>query len=295
MSKAKQLRNLLNNPGLIMVAGAHDGISAKIAENKGFNAIWASGLGISASATVPDESILTMTEFLQAAVIMNESTNIPVIADCDSGFGSVNNVIHMVKKYESMGIAGICIEDKVFPKKNSFDAREQKMVTTEEFCSKIYAAKASQKSKDFVVIARTEALIAGLDMDEALSRANKYVEAGADAILIHSRSNKADEILEFTSKWTNGVPIVVVPTKYPSITTEVLKEVGIKMSIYANQALRASIRNMEMVLQQIIEDGSSKSVEDKISTIEEVFNLQNVNEMKVLENKYTFRKEKVIN
>ena len=288
MDKTIKLRELLNGNEVVRVAGAHDGLSAKIAEKNGFDVIWASGLGISATATVPDESILTMTELLQAAVTMNEATNIPVIADCDSGFGGINNVIHMVRKYEAAGISGICIEDKIFPKKNSFDLRKQELVSVEEFSSKISAAMHSKKSKDFVIIARIEALIAGLGMDEALERGRAYVEAGADAILIHSRANHPDEILEFASKWTLPVPLVVVPTKYPSITIDILQQHGIKMSIYANQALRASIRSMDEVFKKIIETGSSSCIEESISTIDEIFNLQNVEEMKNLEKQFEY-------
>ena len=166
--KSSIFRDALNSKGLVKVAGAHDGLSAKLAEKNGFNAVWASGLGISAVQTVPDASILTMTEFLEAAVIMNESCNLPVIADCDSGYGNIHNVTRMIKKYEAAGIAGVCIEDKVYPKLNSFDDRQQILVSTEEFCAKIRAAKMAQQNDDFVLIARVEALIAKLGQEQKL-------------------------------------------------------------------------------------------------------------------------------
>lgn len=283
--KSEILRKAFNSPGLIKVAGAHDGLSAKLAEQNGFDAIWASGLGISAVQTVPDASILTMTEFLDAAIVMNESCNLPVIADCDSGYGNIHNVTRMVNKYEAAGIAGVCIEDKVYPKLNSFDDREQILVSTEEFCAKIRAAKLAQKSEDFVVIARVEALIAKLGQKEAFTRGKAYAQAGADAILIHSKEKTPDEIIEFIQNWDLDTPIVVVPTKYPNISMNELEELGIKVSIYANQALRATYKAIDDTFKSIISNESTLPIEDHISTVDDIFRIQNVPEMKQLEHK----------
>src|SRR5690606_29970523 len=131
----------------------------------------------------------------------------------------------MVKKYESLGIAGVCIEDKVYPKINSFDDRQQILVSIEEFCAKIRAAKLAQESNDFVLIARVEALIAKLGQEEAYNRAKAYANAGADAILIHSKEHTPDEIIHFVKKWDLKTPLVVVPTKYPSISMKELEEI----------------------------------------------------------------------
>src|SRR3989338_9204423 len=119
MNKTAQLRELFKRDAIIKAIGAHNALSAKLAEAAAFDCIWASGFEISTSYCVPDANILTMTDFLNAAISMNEAVSIPVIADCDTGFGNSNNVIHMVKKYESAGIAAVCIEDKHFPKLNS--------------------------------------------------------------------------------------------------------------------------------------------------------------------------------
>lgn len=283
VDKAKKLRELLCQDKIIRVAGAHDGISAKLAEIHKFDAIWASGLCISAVQTTPDASILTMTEFLNAASIMNESCNLPVIADCDSGYGNIHNVIRMTEKYEAMGIAGVCIEDKVYPKLNSFLNTQHDLISIEEFCAKIRAVKMTQKSKDFVLIARTEALIANLGQDEAYKRAKSYAEAGADMILIHSKSKKTDEILEFVDKWDIGVPIVVVPTKYPHIKAKELENHGVKMVIYANQALRAAITAMNKLYENIIQNDSTINIEDEVCSVEEIFDLQNMDEMERVE------------
>ena len=120
MNKSKNLRNLFSSHELIRVMGAHNALGAKLVEGSGFDAVWASGLEISTSYALPDANILTMTDFFNAASSMNEAVNIPVIADCDTGFGNSKNVIHLVKKYEAAEIAAVCIEDKLFPKVNSF-------------------------------------------------------------------------------------------------------------------------------------------------------------------------------
>ncbi|KFI03247.1 phosphoenolpyruvate mutase [Bacillus spizizenii] len=284
--KAKKLRELLYSNQVVRVMGAHNGLSAKLAEQAGFHAIWASGLEISASYAVPDANILTMTENLQAAVVMNESTSIPIICDCDSGYGSVNNVIRMVKEYERNGIAGICIEDKQFPKLNSFVKGSQKLADIDEFSNKIRAAKDVQKNPDFIVIARIEALIAGQGMDEALNRAYAYEAAGADAILIHSKENQPNEIKEFVKQFTGAVPIVIVPTTYPHITVKEMELLGINMVIYANHGLRSSIKAMQETFSQILLDGNTVGVEDNIVSMKTVFELQGMYDMRKQEDMY---------
>ena len=181
--------------------GAHDGLTAKLIGESGFDGVWASGLEISASYGIPDANILTMSEYLERAIEMNEATSLPVIEIADTGYGNVNNVIHLVEKYEKAGIAAVCIEDKIFPKVNSFVEGRQELADIDEFCGKLSAVKNTQKNKDFMVIARIEALIAGWGMKEALKRANAYVESGADAILIHSKKKDKQEILEFCKKF----------------------------------------------------------------------------------------------
>ena len=137
MNKTRKLRELFNSNELIRVMGAHNALGAKLVEKSGFDAVWASGLEISTSYALPDANILTMTDFFNAASSMNEAVNIPVIADCDTGFGNSNNVIHLVRKYEAAGIAAVCIEDKLFPKVNSFIPGRQELTSIAEFVGKI--------------------------------------------------------------------------------------------------------------------------------------------------------------
>lgn len=283
--KMEKLRNLLNGNKIVKVAGVHDGLSSKVAEMKGFDAIWASGLGISAVNRVPDASILTMTDYLNSAIVMNESCSLPVIADCDSGFGNIHNVIRMTKRYELSGIAGICIEDKLYPKMNSFVDTEHSLISIEDFCAKIKAVKITQTNKDFILIARTEALIAKKGQEEAYKRAKAYAKSGADAILIHSKANNPSEIIEFVEHWDMNTPIVVVPTKYPQLTYQQLEDMGIKMVIYANHALRASLAAISKTLESIMLNKTSLEIEREIASVDNVLSLLEVQHMSEIEDK----------
>ena len=286
MTKRAALRRLLRSERVSRVVGAHDALSAKLAERHGFDAIWASSFGISASAAVPDASILSMTELLAAVVSMNDASPLPLIADCDSGFGQVRNVVHLVRRYEGSGISAICIEDKVFPKVNSFAARSQVLVSTEDFCAKILAAVGTRQDPEFAVIGRTEALIAGLGLDEALRRAHAYVAAGADAILVQSSDRTGAEVTEFARRWALRAPLAVVPTAFPEMQLNELAESGVRLVIYANHALRAAVRAMDTVLSEIAMSDSSACVEDRLGSMKEVFALQHLEEMQDMETRY---------
>lgn len=274
------LRRRLGDPRPILVAGAHHALSARLAEEAGFDAIWASGFEISASFAVPDANILTMAENLEAARQMAGTVRIPVIADCDTGYGNAVNVIRTVQGYEAAGVAAICIEDNVFPKRCSFySSVRRELVSIEEHAGKIRAAKSAQRDPDFLVIARTEALIAGWGMEEALARATAYADAGADAILIHSKAETPDEVLEFASKWKRNVPLVAVPTTYKSVPAHVLAEAGFRIIIYANHGLRASIKAMQAALRTIREQGRADAADPMIVPLEEVYRLVGVPEL----------------
>src|SRR5690242_1216884 len=202
ITKAAALRRRLASPGPIVLAGAHDGLTARLVQEAGFDAVWASGFEISASHGVPDASILTMTETLDASRRINDAVSIPVVADCDTGFGNAINAIRTVEAFEAAGIAGISIEDNVFPKRCSFYAGVKRQLTeVDEQTLKLRAAISARRSPDFLVIARTEALIAGWGLEEALRRARAYADAGADAILVHSKQQTADDVARFAAEW----------------------------------------------------------------------------------------------
>ena len=266
-------------------------MSAKLVENAGFDAIWAGSFAISAINAVPDASILTMTEFFEAASKMVNACKIPIIADCDTGYGGPNNVRHLVKKYENAGIAGISIEDKIFPKQNSLlENGTHQLLPEKEFVGKIIAACEAKQNKEFMIIARVEALIAGLGMDEAIRRARAYEKAGADAILIHSKKNSPDEVFEFVDSWKGNIPIVVVPTNYNSVKIEELIQHKIKMTIFANQTLRASHASITKILDKMVKAENMEEIDKDISSMEEIFELQEMYDLKThdaeLEEKY---------
>jgi phosphoenolpyruvate phosphomutase len=286
LTQAARLRAALHGPGPIRVAGSHDALGARLAERAGFDAVWASSLEISASRGVPDAGILSVTEFLAVAASMVRAVDIPIVADCDSGFGNAINVIHMVRDYEAAGVAGVCIEDKALPKVNSLLPKPHRLAGIEEFVGKIEAAKNAQRTEDLVVIARVEALVAGAGQDEASRRAHAYVAAGADAILIHDNSPTPSAIEEFCASWDGSAPLVVVPTTYSSITISELAELGVAMVIYANHGIRARILATERTFAQILRDGTAANVEPDIATVGSLFELQGYAELSRDEQRY---------
>jgi phosphoenolpyruvate phosphomutase len=282
VTKTRKLRALMARPGPIVIIGAHNGLSGKIGEEAGFDGLWASGFEISASYAVPDANILTMAENLHAAKMMNDVTALPVIADCDNGYGNAINVIRCVEEYERSGIAAICIEDNIFPKRCSFYAGvKRELSNIDEHAGKIRAAKATQRDPDFVVIARTEALIAGWGMEEALKRGRAYADAGADMVLIHSKSKSPDEVLAFAKQWDRPrTPLVCVPTIYNTTKVAALHEAGFKLIIFANHAVRSAIKAMTETLTTLKRELYTGSVEDKVVPLERVYGLIGVDKMK---------------
>jgi phosphoenolpyruvate phosphomutase len=281
MNNAAKLRAMLKRPGLIKAVGAHDALSARLIERAGFDAIWASGFAISASLKcIPDASFITSSEQLEVERNIAEAVSIPVIADCDTGYGNALNVMRTVNDRERAGVAAICVEDNVYPKRCSFYAGvRRELIPIEEHCGKIKAAKAAQIYPEFVVIARTEALIAGWGREEALKRAEAYAEAGADAVLIHSKSKTFDELRAVYKAWSGRVPLVVVPTIFDQTTAAEMEEAGAKIIIYANQPVRAAIRAMQDTLELIKKDTRPGAANDRIVTLSEVYDIVGVPRM----------------
>jgi phosphoenolpyruvate phosphomutase len=288
MHNATKLRRLLQRPGIVRAVGAHDALSAKLIEQAGFDAIWASGFAISASLKcLPDASFITSTEQLEVERNIAEAVTIPIIADCDTGYGNALNVMRTVTDRERAGVAAICIEDNVYPKRCSFYAGvRRELVPIEEHCGKIKAAKAAQTVPDFAVIARTEALIAGWGREEALKRAEAYAEAGADAVLIHSKSPTFDELKAVAKAWSGRVPLVVVPTIFDQVTAAELEDAGFKIVIYANQLVRASIKAMRDTLDLLKRDTRPGSVNDRIVTLKDVYDIVGVPQMEEDERRF---------
>ncbi len=292
MKKTTQLRRMLESPELEFIMEAHNGLSAKIVQETGFKGIWASGLSISAALGVRDNNEASWTQVLEVCEFMSDAVSIPILLDGDTGFGNFNSFRRLVAKLEQRSIAGVCIEDKIFPKTNSFIGGEkQPLANIDEFCGKIKAGKDSQKDADFVVAARVEALIAGWGIDEAVKRADAYCNAGADAILIHSKTASFDEIELFLKRWDRKKPVIIVPTMYYQTPAQKFHECGVSLVIWANHTLRASITNMQKIVRQIYEERSIHGVQEKIVPVKEIFRIQNVDEYKEAEDLYLPRKK----
>ncbi|RUT07241.1 phosphoenolpyruvate mutase [Dulcicalothrix desertica PCC 7102] len=287
MRKTTALKNLLKSESLEFLMESHNAISAKIVEEAGFKGIWASGLSISAQLGVRDNNEASWTQVLEVIEFMSDCTSIPILLDGDTGYGNFNNVQRLVKKLEQRNIAGVCIEDKLFPKTNSFiNGAAQPLADIQEFCGKIKAAKDAQTDDDFVVIARVEALIAGWGLPEALMRAEEYHQAGADGILIHSSKQTAEEILEFKREWGARCPVVIVPTKYYTTPVHVFRDYKFSIAIWANQMLRTAITAMKQMALNLAASENILVVEESIVSVAEVFRLQGATELLEAEKRY---------
>ena len=285
--KAKAFRALLQGANPIVLAGAHDAISAKLVERAGFDAVWVSSFGISAAQkSMPDANVVTMTESLEVAKNINAAVRIPVIADCDNGYGNAINVLRTATEFAAAGIAGISIEDATFPKRCSLYPGRHDLVPVEEMAGRIRAAKSAPGGEELVVIARTEALISGLGLEEALKRATAYARAGADLLLIHSKAKSSREVLAFATEWKGETPLVVVPTMFPNASVEELSQAGFKVIIFANQALRAAVAAMRDQLKLLRKEGRAEVIDGAIASLQDVYDLVGVDEFQAREEQF---------
>jgi phosphoenolpyruvate phosphomutase len=286
-TRSAKLRQMLHSAELEFLMEAHNGLSARIVREAGFKGIWASGLTISAQFGVRDNNEASWTQVVDMLEFMADASDLPILLDGDTGYGNFNNMRRLVRKLEQRGIAGVCIEDKQFPKTNSFlNGERQPLADIEEFVGKIAAGKDTQQDADFSIVARVEALIAGWGMDEALRRAEAYRLAGADAILIHSKLSKPDEIVTFAKEWARRAPLVIVPTRYYSTPTDVFRQAGISTVIWANHLVRAAASAMQSVAKEIFGSQTLVNVEDRIVSVNEIFRLQDADEYSAAERIY---------
>lgn len=273
---------------------AHSGLSAKVVAEAGFKALWASGLSVSASLGLRDRNEASWTQVTDVAEqIVQAAPGIPVLVDGDTGYGDFNSARRLVQTLERCGVAGVSLEDKLFPKTNSFltgvGGSNQDLADVEEFCLKLRACKEAQSNPHFNLVARVEALIAGAGMDEALYRADEYRKAGADAILIHSRGKDPSEIFQFCQLWKNKIPVVIVPTTYGvGVSKNEFYDAGASLSIWANHNMRASVSAMKDTTTQLFESEQVlPKVEKQITPVKEIFRMMNEDEMSEDELKFT--------
>lgn len=275
-NRISSLRWLLNEKSCVRVLEAHSGLSGLVVERSEFDAIWESSFTDSASKGLPDIELVTMESRLQTARQILDVTTKPMIIDGDTG-GQVEHFPYWIRRMEGLGISAVVIEDKAFPKRNSLDADAvHKLEDVDLFARKIEAGVKARTYPDFMVIARLESLIAKHSMQHALLRAERFVEAGADGIVIHSKAEvSADEVFEFATKFRNvsDKPLVCIPTKYNHIKDEELARAGFNIIIHANHLLRASYRAMSETAECIHACDYSLKLGDAIATVEEIFEI----------------------
>lgn len=281
-----RLRWMLEKKGLIRVMEAHNGLSGLIVEKtrvedrdgwKQFDAMWVSSLCDSTIKGKPDIELVDMTSRIRTIDEIMEVTTKPIIFDGDTG-GQIEHFVYNVQTLERMGISAIIIEDKIGLKKNSLFGTEvkQEQDSIEHFCEKIKAGKQVLKTKDFMIIARIESLILENGMKDALERADAYVKAGADGIMIHSKSREPDEIIEFCEKFRQSyrdIPIVIVPTTFNKVTEDEWKKYGVNVVIHANHLIRSAYPAMKRTAEEILLAGRSYEVDELCMPIKEILTL----------------------
>lgn len=271
----------MNSGEICVWSGAHDALSARLVEEAGFDGVWASSFGISLSSRcVPDVDLVTMTETLDIVRHMVSAVQIPVIADCNAGFGNAINVMHMMRDFERAGVAGVCIEDNAYPKCCSLYDRDHRVLTSpEEMAGKIRAAVSVRVDPDLMIIARVESLIAGEGVEWALRRAQAYAGAGADAVVVHAK--KWDLLQQFLAIWDDRCPLVAIPTLYNQVSLTELEQHGYRIAIFPNQAIRSAVQAMRLTLKTLRDTGVGRSVDHltaPLSAINELAGLKAVEE-----------------
>ena len=284
--RRKRLKQLLKLRDVIKVLEVHNGLTGlivekTIVENNGeldqFDAMWLSSLCDSTAKGKPDIELVDMTSRFNTVNEILDVTTKPIIFDGDTG-GKIEHFVYTVRTLERLGVSAVIVEDKIGLKKNSLLGLdvEQQQDTIEHFCEKISAAKKIQLTDDFMIIARIESLVLKKGIDDAIDRANSYVKAGADAIMIHSKEKSADEVFEFCDKFRVNdkvTPLVAVPTTYNYVTEEQLYKHGVNIIIYANQLTRSCFPAMEKTAKDILKYHRAKEVDDRIMPIKEIISL----------------------
>ena len=280
------LKNALKANEKLVVVSANDAITAKLVEQYGFDGIWVSSFETSARLGLVDNETINLTDMVTVAKPITDAVNIPVIVDADTGYGNVEQFIRAVKELEKTGVSAVCIEDNTFPKSNSLWGGKKKINDMKKHGAKIRAGKEVQRTKEFCIIARTEALIRGYGIKEALKRANYYAKCGADMILMHSRDKTGKEALKIPKLWKRDTPLIIIPSKFPHLTNKQLFNAGYSIVIYANQTQRAKIYGVKKILQILKTKQNAQALSKYISTLDEFRSLTPIEETKRRKLKY---------
>lgn len=284
--KAKRLRDLLKKPGLVRAPGAFDAWSARLVEKAGFPVAYMTGYGASASVLGrPDIGLMTMSETVAQARNMAAAVDIPIIGDGDTGYGGILNVIRTVQEFETAGVAGLQLEDQVFPKRCGHMEGKQ-LIPKDEMTAKIKAAAEARRSEAFVIVARTDArAVTGLQ--DAIARARAYADAGADVMFVEAPQT-VEEMLEIAG--AINLPLIanmVEKGKTPFLTADELEKIGYKMAIYPVSTLYAATKAMMGLLRRLKEDGTTANCLDDMVGFEEFNELIGAEKMRALEKKFS--------
>jgi phosphoenolpyruvate phosphomutase len=264
----------------------HNPISAIVAQKAGFSALWASGLTFASAMGCRDRNEVSWTQSLHNLIDVIQVASQPVLFDCDSGHGDFNNFRHVVRRIEQIGVAGVVLEDKLFPKNNSFAKGDQTLLSIREQVGKLRAGLDARKSDDFLIVARNETLISGGSVDEALERCGAYVEAGAGAVFIHSKHRDPGQIFEFLRQWERRSIVVIAPTTYDDVHFDDFALAGVNLVLCANHSLRASVRAMEQTCQKILHKRRLSAVRDMVCSMDGLFDMLDYAELAKDEVKY---------
>jgi phosphoenolpyruvate phosphomutase len=267
--------------------GVHDGMSARIASAEGFPALWASGLCMSTALGLRDCDEASWNQVISLVGSMTQVTDMPVLVDGNTGYGNFNTARMFARAAQRVGAAGVCIEDKVYPKVNSFFGDGHHLVPASQFCGKLQACQDGIADPGFVLVARTETLIAGGSMGEALDRAAAYAAAGADVIFIHSRMPDVSQIAEFCRQWGGLRPVIIAPTTYHRTDMAVFQELGIAGVMWANQSMRAAYAAIRDTCRAVLAQGGVTGVEERIAPLKEIFSLYEYERLERDEEQYS--------
>jgi phosphoenolpyruvate phosphomutase len=277
--------NLFNGKFRVGV-GIYDGISILLAAKHRFDFVWISSFCASAALGVPDVGIIGPEDILNLVRLSRRLTDLPIIVDLDSGYGDAVKIFHVIDAMARAGVSAVCIEDNPTSKRCSlYGGYERELASIAEHNTRLRASREAIKRSgaDCKIIARTEALVAGMGMDEALKRADAYVQNGADAVFAQSLDASGEEILTFGRKWGRRTPYVIAPTRLPQITKQQFEEAGVSHTIYANQGLRAAHTAIDETFATLRSATAAQSVESSISSVAKVAELVGAKQVADLE------------
>ncbi|HXG51735.1 MAG TPA: isocitrate lyase/phosphoenolpyruvate mutase family protein [candidate division Zixibacteria bacterium] len=290
MNPRQTLRNLLRRNRLLVAPGCFDGLSARLVQQAGFEAVYFSGGAVARSMGFPDIGLITMSEIIERAALVAASVDLPVIADADTGYGNAVNLVRTVREYERAGVAAIHIEDQITPKRcGHLEGKE--VVSLAEMRKKVEAALAARSDPDFCIIARTDAR-AVHGFEDAIARARAFAEAGADAIFVEAPQSEQE--LEEIPRRLPGIPLLVnvfKGGKTPMLPARRLEAMGYRIAIYPSETQRAAIHAMRRVLELLRREGTTESMDDALASFKERDRIVGLEDWQKLERAYLPEKQ----